>query len=85
MLKFLITQHKHSITVLFKLFIAYNSYNTKHVCLPLGAANINAYFQCITGLPGCFAVETSKFSIAVFIINAIRRQRRVCICIGTMT
>jgi hypothetical protein len=28
--------------------------NTKHVCLALGTADINAYFQDI-GPPGCFA------------------------------
>jgi len=86
MLKFLITQQRHYVTVLFKLFIAYHFYNTKHVDLrvPLCTANINTHFQCITGLTGWSAVETSYFAVAVFIINAIRRQWRVCICVRTM-
>jgi len=76
MLKFFITQQRHYITVLFKLFIAYHSYNTQHVgvCVPLRTANINVYFQCITGHPGCFAVETSNFAVAVFIIIDDREE-----------
>ena len=35
------------------LFLTYHYHNTKHVRVPLGTANINAYFQD-TGLPGCF-------------------------------
>jgi len=34
--------------------LTYCCHNTKHVSIPLGTANINAYFQD-TGLPGCFA------------------------------
>ena len=48
-------------------FLAYHCNNTKHASLPLGTANINDYFQN-TGLPGCFAVETSNFAVAVFLI-----------------
>ena len=41
MLKFFITQQRHYITGLFKLFTAYHSYNTKNVDLrvPLRTAN----------------------------------------------
>ena len=38
-----------------------------HVRIPLGTANINAYFQ-ETDLPECFAVETSDFVVASFLI-----------------
>ena len=48
-------------------FIAYHCNNKKHASVPLGTANINAYFQDI-GLPGCFAVETSDFAVAAFLI-----------------
>ena len=73
MSKFLISQQRHYVTVLFKLFLAYHSYNTEHVKhktkrVPLGTVNINAYFQDITGLPGGFTVETSNFAVAVFLI-----------------
>jgi hypothetical protein len=36
-------------------FVAYHCHNTKHVRVPPGTENINAYFRH-TGLPGCFAV-----------------------------
>ena len=39
----------------------YHYYNTEHVCVPMGTANINASFQ---GILGCFAVETSNFVLA---------------------
>ena len=45
----------------------YYYYNRKHVCVPTGTANINAYFQG-TGILGCFAVETSNFEGATFLI-----------------
>jgi hypothetical protein len=48
-------------------FLAYNCNNTKHASVPLGTANINAYFQDID-LLGCFAVETSNFAVAAFLI-----------------
>jgi len=46
----------------FKLFFAYHCHSTKHLHV-----NINACFQD-AGLPGCFAVETSNFAVAVFLI-----------------
>ena len=35
----------------------------KHVRVPLGTADINAYFQ-ETGLPGYLALETSDFGVS---------------------
>jgi hypothetical protein len=56
----------------------YHNSNTKHVRVPVGTANINAYFQD-TDLPGCLpgwqanlrnnnAVEISDFAVATFLI-----------------
>jgi hypothetical protein len=53
---------------LFKLFSRYHCSNTKHADVPLGTANINAYFQDIS-LPGCFTVETSNFAVAAFLVQ----------------
>jgi len=41
--------------------------NTKHVRVPMGTANINAYFQG-TGILVCFAVETSNFILAASLL-----------------
>ena len=50
-------------TVATQNMYTYHYYNTKHVCVPIGSANINAYFQG-TGILECFAVETSNFVLA---------------------
>lgn len=49
------------------LFFANPFHNKKHICLPLGTADINAYWQD-TVLPGSFTVETTKFAVATFLI-----------------
>ena len=80
-------------TVLFKLLsrvplsqqimYLYRCHSKKRVRVPLITGNVSAYFQD-TGLPGSFTVETSNFTVATFLIYAIRRLRRVCIFIRTM-
>jgi hypothetical protein len=50
-------------TVATQNMYTYHYYNTKHVHVPMGTANINAYFQG-TGILGCFAVESSHFVVA---------------------
>ena len=47
------TKLPSSRSVLIKIFLAHHYYNSKHVRVSPGAANIDAYFQH-TGLPGCF-------------------------------
>ena len=54
-------------TVTIQNMYTYHCHNTKHVGLPLGTANINVYFQD-SGLPECFAVETSNFAVAASLI-----------------
>ena len=49
------------------LFLVYHCHNTKQVYIPLSTANINSYIQN-TGLLGRFAVETSNFAAATFLI-----------------
>jgi hypothetical protein len=50
-------------TVATQNMYTYHYYNTKHVRVPMGTANINAYFQG-TGILVCFAMETSNFILA---------------------
>jgi hypothetical protein len=50
-------------TVATQNMYTYHYYNKKHVYVPMGTANINAYFQG-TGILVCFAMETSNFILA---------------------
>jgi hypothetical protein len=61
------------------------------VHIPLGTANISAYFQD-TSLPGCVntnqhnnsAVKSSNLAIATFFIQCNKAIEGVCNCIPTM-
>jgi len=49
----------------------YRYHNTKHVSIPLGTADINAYFQG-AGLQGYFAMETSNIAVSTVLRNLTR-------------
>jgi len=55
------------LTVTIQNMFKYHYHSKKHVRIPLGTANINAYFQ-ETDLPGYFTVGTSNFIVATFLI-----------------
>jgi len=52
-------------------FLAYHFHDTKHACLTLGTANINAIWQDTDYQDVSWnnnAVETSNFAVATFLI-----------------